>query len=1725
MNSITLTLLVTLCILPTATYGQNDKPSHLWSFDKSQSVSTIRDEGSTNTLATLKGAGASFTTVYGATSNNYLTMSKKATLDLGRFTDCSGSNPKCTAGITISLLVRFNPNSSSESTLRAVSGDFVSWALTRNGDDVTFKMHHHQQISSIKMKIKLKYWYLMTFTLSDKTLKVYINGQQVKTNVQTQFNSQPSTITQSNIVLGNQDELINTNYDNLAIWYRGLSADEISMDYEKILSKLVISSQCTSTSTEVCLKWNVRLDAYDLIASTHVRYSKENADDADFKRDSVGKKQDGHCVKKLDADTLYDFTMNTILTDGQTQKSNTVRCKTKNGKPAPPVITEVEVKNSSTIIVSFKRPSPTLGSINSYQVRISKQNQRSLNQYTFVKNLPPLPGDRESITFMLKSLEPSTKYRIQITSINELGSRDPAEVFATTYQEVKELTEVSEVEVTRSHEKQITLVWKPLVPVKKAPHLKYEIRYRKFLGKYRGITLASSNLTLQGLEEKTSYLINIRPLLENEAGPWKQNDFLVKTKDRNECLQPYENYCDGLAKCVNKPDGFVCVCPKGYHGNGRVCRKTHEYVTSSFYCARDQKRGVDWPKTFGGDTAEVPCPVGAEGFAKRHCQRATISSHAIYRHPDLSECVSNEISDLEVLFADRIGQELKAIRELENVTRYIELYGGDIKLSLEYASSVFERVINAKKHQHIEQIAEGITAVASNLIDKKSSDGWFDIPEESRMNVAEQLINFSEQLASKMRQKTNKEFESTQRNLVLQAVKLNKESNLFVKQENNSTNFYSIQLPVMEIARSGAVSNVIYASYDNIGKYLQQPKDGRSVSETVISASVDGVKSLTFRKDPVIIEVPHPENSIVTDPSCVFWNSTERSWSSSGCYVNKSDANSTTCHCYHLTNFAVLMSVTPAGTQVIINSVHGISLRIITIICLTISIVALVIALLTFTCFRFLRSARTSYHRNLVISLLLASIVFLAGINQTQNKVACRVVAALLEYLYLVSFVWMAIEGVLLYYMLRKVFKDQKLFKRKLFQAACWLVPAVYVGIFAVVYPQYYGTEAYCWLSYENGFIWSFAAPVLLIILFNIMVTGLAFEIMSERVKDTDQDFKQQVWYWMKGCFVLMFILGVTWLFGLMHVSSSSVALAYIFSILNALQGLFIFIFHCLIDPKIRQEYVRILKCQPRSEYNEVNGYSTSMRFRKLSTSLTNSNSHSTTIDRNKRLDSMSTSPKTDEKEQTKVSLNSESYIPNEDKQPLLYHNQQSTDTPVLQKQPLPKVIGENVSFIEDEDVFADNSFSLKSSAPSIQGRDNTLSSLKTSDESRDYTISSLTKSSDQSWDNTLSGYSREDTTASDESRGTIKDGSQSNDTLKVMMDFQSRQPTLDVVVNEMAEEDIDDPPISSSERKGSEIRDSVLCEELLTPEQHSEPWRLSMFDRFDEADGTLQQRELEEFSQANFNTSNPLIVNQYDSKENLLDRPPKRKPRKIQEDHIDNVISNSNVESEVPFQFDEQRQVQPESTHKEPVRTEPVPHTKTQHSPVFVNIKMDELSNGDRPISIPSKIINEISDVLVEIPEVRERSSAYQRPWYRKEQDEVAQSPPPKPRRRIRSRRRLDQEGSKSSLELFDDTESSIVESPNSSSLNSSSSSMSLSSPALSFDHESLFKDVDNELEKDCEKLERKKKASNQRPKSPATYRAQMEIIQLKPGTAVISPQRDIMVTEDGDENLAFEF
>ena len=94
----------------------------------------------------------------------------------------------------------------------------------------------------------------------------------------------------------------------------------------------------------------------------------------------------------------------------------------------------------------------------------------------------------------------------------------------------------------------------------------------------------------------------------------------------------------------------------------------------------------------------------------------------------------------------------------------------------------------------------------------------------------------------------------------------------------------------------------------------------------------------------------------------------------------------------------------------------------VTIFGCSLSIVSLMICIYVFTAIRGLRTDRTIIHRNLCISLLLAELLLVVGLDATSNPALCGVVAGFLHYLFLASFAWMLVEGIDVYLMLVKVF-------------------------------------------------------------------------------------------------------------------------------------------------------------------------------------------------------------------------------------------------------------------------------------------------------------------------------------------------------------------------------------------------------------------------------------------------------------------------------------------------------------------------------------------------------------------------------------------------------------------------------------------------------------------------------------------------------------------------------
>ena len=95
---------------------------------------------------------------------------------------------------------------------------------------------------------------------------------------------------------------------------------------------------------------------------------------------------------------------------------------------------------------------------------------------------------------------------------------------------------------------------------------------------------------------------------------------------------------------------------------------------------------------------------------------------------------------------------------------------------------------------------------------------------------------------------------------------------------------------------------------------------------------------------------------------------------------------------------------------------------------------------------------RNYIHINLCISLAIAQIIFIAGIDKTgppnvNVPIYCQVIAVLLHYFYLVAFMWMLMEGVFLYLALVKVFITNTKCYIIAFTIASYGLPLLYIGM------------------------------------------------------------------------------------------------------------------------------------------------------------------------------------------------------------------------------------------------------------------------------------------------------------------------------------------------------------------------------------------------------------------------------------------------------------------------------------------------------------------------------------------------------------------------------------------------------------------------------------------------------------------------------------------------------
>ncbi|XP_047417534.1 adhesion G-protein coupled receptor D1 isoform X2 [Sciurus carolinensis] len=308
---------------------------------------------------------------------------------------------------------------------------------------------------------------------------------------------------------------------------------------------------------------------------------------------------------------------------------------------------------------------------------------------------------------------------------------------------------------------------------------------------------------------------------------------------------------------------------------------------------------------------------------------------------------------------------------------------------------------------------------------------------------------------------------------------------------------------------------------------------------------------------------------------CAFLNfsSGEGVWSSQGCVRTEGNLTYSVCHCTHLTNFAILMQVVPLQ----LTRGHQVALSSISYIGCSLSVLCLAATLVTFAALSSvstIRNQRYHIHANLSFAVLVAQVLLLISFHAEPGTMPCQVLATLLHYFFLSAFAWMLVEGLHLYSMVVKVFGSEDS-KHLYYYGLGWGSPLLICIITLASTMDSYGTRDNCWLSLGSGAIWAFVAPALLVIVVNlgilVAVTRVISQISADSYKIHGDPSASKLT--VKAVAVLLPILGTSWVFGVLAVNDRALVFQYTFAILNSLQGLFIFLFHCLLNSEVRAAF------------------------------------------------------------------------------------------------------------------------------------------------------------------------------------------------------------------------------------------------------------------------------------------------------------------------------------------------------------------------------------------------------------------------------------------------------------------------------------------------------------------------------------------------------------------------
>uniref|UniRef100_A0A8C7VY94 Cadherin EGF LAG seven-pass G-type receptor 1a n=1 Tax=Oncorhynchus mykiss TaxID=8022 RepID=A0A8C7VY94_ONCMY len=680
------------------------------------------------------------------------------------------------------------------------------------------------------------------------------------------------------------------------------------------------------------------------------------------------------------------------------------------------------------------------------------------------------------------------------------------------------------------------------------------------------------------------------PDCNKTSGECRCKDNYYQPKDEDTCY-PCECFPLGAHSRTCDPHTGQCPCKAGVIGQQcNRCDNPFAEVTATgcevVYegCPKAFDQGIWWPKTKFGRPAAMNCPKGSIGTAIRHC-----NDEKGWLPPELFNCTTVSFTQL-----------MKMVRMLDLIHSSLTqrpVLATDVHVHSSFtAFQLLTRVLQYESQQtgfdltatRDAEFNENLVRAGSAILDPGTRDHWEQIQrsEGGTAHLLRHFEDYTNTLAQNMRKTYLKPFTIVTDNMTfyndslyhLSSFHASVGPNLLCSKDLNRcfrlslSHSYSHSLvvdpsPSVEPSHTGAPEEdhthsnkrrrhvesaaplpvAVVIVFRSLGQLLPERYDpdrrslrlpNRPVINTPIVSTLvysEGSPLSSPLDPPITLAYTLLETEERTKPVCVFWNHSiaiggTGGWSSKGCELLNRNNTHISCQCDHMASFAVLMDISKRE--------HGdvLPLKIVTYTTVSASLVALLLTFILLALLRKLRSNLHSIHKNLVAALFFSELVFLIGINQTDNPFVCTVIAILLHYFYMCTFAWMFVEGLHIYRMLTEV-RNINHGHMRFYYAMGWGIPAIITGLAVGLDPQGYGNPDFCWLSVHDTLIWSFAGPISVVVLVISPPTSLPLHSPALRM-----------------AFLLLLLISATWLLGLMAVNSDVMTFHYLFAIFSCLQ-------------------------------------------------------------------------------------------------------------------------------------------------------------------------------------------------------------------------------------------------------------------------------------------------------------------------------------------------------------------------------------------------------------------------------------------------------------------------------------------------------------------------------------------------------------------------------------------